>query len=81
MNHLDSDITLSQEWLDEQENRLLGFEVLRAFVLSGRGVWQMDPAVIAEKTLSDKGLPHRIIQRIASDPSLTEKLKYHDGEL
>jgi hypothetical protein len=72
-----NDLTNSEEWLAEQERRLLGFEVLRAFALPSRGVAMMDPGTIAEKTGSDKGDCHRILQRLAADPALKAKLTRH----
>lgn len=75
---LAADITSSPKWLEEAQDRLLGFETLRAFVLAERGVVQMEPDIIAEKTLSDKGLPYRIIRKISANASIVQKLKKHD---
>ena len=77
MNHSAIDMTKSEEWLAEQERRLLGFEVLRAFVMPARGVTMMEPGLIAEKTASDKGDCHRILQRLAGDEALKAKIKRH----
>jgi hypothetical protein len=74
MKHLASDLTESREWLAEQERRLLGFEVLRAFVLAD-GEFQMEPNQIAERTLSDKGECFRILSRMSRNPEILTKLK------
>lgn len=74
-----NDLTECKEWEAEQERRLLGFEVLRAFVLSGGGLKEMDPGVIADKTLSDKGHCHRILQKLAKNEHLKKKL-FHGAD-
>lgn len=77
MKHSANDMTDSAEWLAEQESRLLGFEVLRAFAFSSRGLSQMEPGQIADKTVSDKGDCYRILQRLAGDNKLKVKLNRH----
>lgn len=62
MSRLPPDITLNPEWLQEQADRLLGFEVLQN-VLHAR-YQPMDPERLADKIGADKGYSFMVVKNI-----------------
>jgi hypothetical protein len=54
--------TLDREWLNEQTDRLLAFEMLR-HALEAR-YQPVEPALLGDKIALDKGACHRITQAI-----------------
>lgn len=62
MNRSATDITLDPAWLQEQADRLLGFEVLNN-VLHAR-YQPIDPERLADKIGADKGYSFMVVKNI-----------------
>lgn len=75
MKPLESDQTLNPEWLHEQQDRLLGYEVLRAYVF-GDSNCSMLPGVIAEKTGTHKFICSQALDSIKRNPATLKKLTH-----
>jgi hypothetical protein len=58
-----TDITTDAAWIDEQVDRLLGFEVLTK-AISGNPS-PMPPALLADKIGTYKGFPHSVINEVS----------------
>lgn len=65
MKCLDSDITLDAKWQGEQNDRLLGFEILQQ-MLHAR-YQPIEAAILADKVAIDKGAAYRIILSIKNN--------------
>lgn len=65
MKCLDPDITLDAKWQGEQNDRLLGFEVLQQ-MLHAR-YQPIEAAILADKVAIDKGAAYRIILSIKNN--------------
>lgn len=59
------DKTDEDEFLDSHRDRLLGFEVLRAFAFAGVKKQAMAPAIIADKALIKRQATNKILRKIA----------------
>ena len=62
MNLSERDCTLDPAWIEEQMDRLLGFEILTR---SLKASYQpMAPEVLSDKIGADKGITHKIVKSI-----------------
>lgn len=75
MKTSESDLSLNPAWLSQQQDRLLGYEVLRAFTLAGFGA-PMEPATIAEKTATHKFVCSQALNSIKRNPNTLKKLTH-----
>lgn len=77
MRRLVSDITTSPDWLADQQDRLLAFEVFRAFVMAD-GEHQLEPDQISEKTTINRGFYRKVLENMSRDPKIIKRLKNAD---
>ncbi len=62
MKHSERDCTLDPLWLEEQMDRLLGFEILQRTL--NASYQPMAPELLSDKIGADKGVTHKIVKSI-----------------
>jgi hypothetical protein len=62
MNCSEVDCTLDPVWLADQQDRLLGFEILTRTLKAS--YQPIAPEVLSDKIGADKGLTHKIVKEI-----------------